>query len=151
MSKKLVSQANLLVFGVLVAFLVVIGFTTWDRMTAARLAREWTEHTYSVLGAIQEFQIADRGAESDDRGYLLTGNPDYLGPYDAALSRGSVLLGDLKRLTADNPAQQARLQTLAPSLAAAIPTPRPVDPNSAGLQGCRRQSMRSRRMPAGRP
>ena len=50
MSKKLVSQANLLVFGVLVAFLVVIGFTTWDRMTAARLAREWTEHTYGVLG-----------------------------------------------------------------------------------------------------
>ncbi len=46
MSKKLVSRANLLVFGVLVAFLVVIGFTTWDRMTAARLAREWTEHTY---------------------------------------------------------------------------------------------------------
>ena len=115
MSKKLVSQANLLVFGVLVAFLVVIGFTTWDRMTAARLAREWTEHTYGVLGAIHEFQIADRGAESDNRGFLLTGNPDYLGPYDAALSRGSVLLGDLKRLTADNPAQQARLQTLAPA------------------------------------
>lgn len=115
MSKKLVSQANLLVFGVLVAFLVVIGFTTWDRMTAARLAREWTEHTYAVLGAIHEFQIADRGAESDNRGFLLTGNPDYLGPYDAALSRGSVLLGDLKRLTADNPAQQARLQTLAPA------------------------------------
>ena len=66
MSKKLVSQANLLVFGVLVAFLVVIGFTTWDRMTAARLAREWTEHTYGVLGAIHEFQIADRGAESDN-------------------------------------------------------------------------------------
>jgi signal transduction histidine kinase/FixJ family two-component response regulator len=115
MSKKLVSQANLLVFGVLVAFLVVIGFTTWDRFTAARSAREWTEHTYGVLGAIHEFQIAERGAESDNRGFLLTGNPDYLGPYDVALSRGSVLLGDLKRLTADNPAQQARLQTLAPA------------------------------------
>ena len=115
MSKKLVSQANLLVFGVLVAFFAVIGFTTWDRFTAARSAREWTEHTYGVLGAIREFQIAERGAESDERGYLLTGNPDYLAPYDAALSRGSVLLGDLKRLTADNPAQQARLQTLAPA------------------------------------
>jgi signal transduction histidine kinase/CheY-like chemotaxis protein len=115
MSKKLVSQANLLVFGVLIAFLAVIGVTTWDRFTAARSAREWTEHTYGVLGAIREFQIAERGAESDERGYLLTGNPDYLPPYDAALDRASVLLGELKRLTGDNPAQQARLQTLAPA------------------------------------
>jgi hypothetical protein len=60
MSKKLVSQANLLVFGVLIAFLAVIGVTTWDRFTAARSAREWTEHTYGVLGAIREFQIAER-------------------------------------------------------------------------------------------
>jgi signal transduction histidine kinase/CheY-like chemotaxis protein len=115
MSKKLVSQANLLVFGVLVVFLVIIGFAIWDRFAAARSAREWTEHTFGVLSAIHEFQIAERSADSDERGYLLTGDPDYLGPYDAALSRSSVLLGDLKRLTADNSAQQARLQTLAPA------------------------------------
>src|ERR1700755_1131279 len=101
MSKALVSQANLLVFGVLAVFLVVIGFTMWDRFAAARSAREWTEHTFGVLGAISEFQIAERSAESNERGYLLTGNPDYLGPYDSALTRSSVLLGDLKRLTAD--------------------------------------------------
>jgi signal transduction histidine kinase/CheY-like chemotaxis protein len=115
MSKKLVSQANFLVFGVLIAFLAVIGFTMWDRFNAARSAREWTEHTYAVLVAIRELQIGIRDAESGQRGYLLTGNPDYLGPYESALGRVAVLLGDLKRLTADNPAQQGRLQTLAPA------------------------------------
>jgi len=115
MSKKLVSRANLLVFGVLIAFIVVIGFTTWDRVTAASSARLWTQHTYEVLGAIRELEIATRDAESGERGYLLTGDQDDLGPYESALSRGSILLGDLKRLTADNEAQQARLQTLAPA------------------------------------
>ncbi len=80
---------------------------------------------------IQELQTAERGAESDQRGYLLTGNDDYLGPYEAALSRSSVLLGELKRLTADNPAQQAHLQMLAPALQQ-LRTTRAVDRDPAG-------------------
>jgi signal transduction histidine kinase/CheY-like chemotaxis protein len=115
MSKTLVSQANLLVFCVLIAFLVVTGFTTWDRFSAARSASRWTQHTYDVLGSIRDLEIAMRDAESDQRGYLLTGKHEYLTSYDIALSRGSNLLGDLKRLTADNPGQQARLQTLTPA------------------------------------
>jgi len=115
MSKKIVSQANVLVFGVLIAFLALIAFMTWDRFTAARSARAWTDHTYIVLAAIRELEIAARDAESNQRGYLLTGNPDYLIPYDTALNQASVLLGDLQRLTADNPAEQDRLRNLAPA------------------------------------
>jgi signal transduction histidine kinase/FixJ family two-component response regulator len=115
MSKRLVSQANVLVFGVLIVFLAVIGFTTWDRFAAARSARQWTQHTYEVLGVARELEVALRTAESSQRGYLLTGNTDNLASYDTALGRGSILLGDLKRLTADNAGQQARLQTLAPA------------------------------------
>jgi len=102
MSRRLVSQANVLVFGVLIAFLALIAFMAWDRFTAARSARQWTDHTYAVLGAIGDVE-------------MLAGNNDYLGPYNDAVSRTSILLGDLQRLTADNPAQQTRLRTLAPA------------------------------------
>jgi signal transduction histidine kinase/CheY-like chemotaxis protein len=115
MSRKLVSQANVLVFGVLIAFLALIGFMTWDRFAAARSAREWTLHTYEVLGAIRELETSVRDAESSERGYLLTSRDDFLTAYDAALGRSSILLGELQRLTADNQAQQARLQTLTPA------------------------------------
>jgi signal transduction histidine kinase/FixJ family two-component response regulator len=115
MSRKLVSQANVLVFGVLIAFLALIGFMTWDRFAAARSAREWTLHTYAVLGAIRELETAVRDAESSERGYLLTGRDDFLTAYDAALGRSSILLGEMQRLTADNQAQQTRLQTLTPA------------------------------------
>ena len=115
MSKRLVSQANVLVFGVLIAFLTLTAFMTWDRYTAARSARAWTDHTYVVLGAVRDLEIAVRDAELGQRGYLLTGDSDYLGPYNDALGRASILLGDLQRLTADNPVQQGRLRMLAPA------------------------------------
>ncbi|MEA2737158.1 MAG: hypothetical protein QOH05_465 [Acetobacteraceae bacterium] len=116
MSRKLVSQANVLVFGVLIAFLALIAFMTWDRFAAARSARQWTDHTYEVLAGIRDLEIAVRDAESGQRGYLLTGDSAYLAPYNAALSQTSILLGEVQRLTADNPAQQTRLHTLAPAL-----------------------------------
>lgn len=115
MSKKLVSRANTLVFGVLIAFLIVVGFLTWDRFAAARSAREWSQHTYEVLGAIGTLENATREAESAQRGFLLTGNSDYLAPYEAALNRASLLIGELQRLTADNAGQQTRLKALAPA------------------------------------
>jgi signal transduction histidine kinase/CheY-like chemotaxis protein len=115
MSEKIVSRANVLVFGVLIAFLSLIGFTTWDRFVAEHSARQWTLHTYDVLGAIRELEVTVREAETSERGYLLTGRENFLTAVDAALGRSSILLGDLQRLTADNPAQQARLQALVPS------------------------------------
>jgi CHASE3 domain sensor protein len=113
MSKKLVSQANVLVIGVLVALIALIGLTTWDRFSATRSAREWTLHTYDVLGSIRELEISVRDAENDERGYLLTGHDDFRSSHDEAMRRSVSLLGDLKRLTADNVAQQMRLHDLA--------------------------------------
>jgi signal transduction histidine kinase/CHASE3 domain sensor protein/CheY-like chemotaxis protein len=64
---------------------------------------------------IRDLQISVRDSENGERGYLLTGNSDYLAPYEAALGRVSLLLGELQGLTADNPTQQAHLRVLAPA------------------------------------
>jgi signal transduction histidine kinase/CheY-like chemotaxis protein len=114
-SKKIVSRANLLVFGVLILVVTMIGLTTWDRFTAARSARQWSLHSYAVQAGTQELEIAIRKAESDERGYLLTGHDEFLTAYDAASARASARIGDLRRLTADSPAQQARLEALGPA------------------------------------
>src|SRR5271166_3306884 len=116
MSKQLVARANLLVFGVLFGFLALIGALTLDGFTTARAARQWTEHSYEVLGKLRDLGMAIGDAETGQRGFLLTGDSDELAPYDAALGRISILQGDLRQLTADNPAQQERLRALAPVL-----------------------------------
>ena len=116
MSRYLVARANLLVFGVLIAILLSVGGLSWDRLSAARSARKWSQHSYDVLGAIKDLDLAMRGAEDGQRGFLLTGREDYLRPYQAALGNVAFLEGELQRLTADNQVEQHRLQVLAPLL-----------------------------------
>jgi signal transduction histidine kinase/ActR/RegA family two-component response regulator len=116
MSKQLVARANLLVFGVLIGFLVLMAALTWDGFSSARDARQWTEHTYQVLAKLRELGMTLRDAETGERGFLLTGDDAYLAPYEAAVGSIAILQGDLQQLTADNPAQQDRLRTLAPSI-----------------------------------
>jgi signal transduction histidine kinase/CHASE3 domain sensor protein len=116
MSKQIVARANLVVFGVLIGFLVLLGGLTWDGFSTARGARLRTEHTYQVLAKLRELGMTMRGAESGQRGFLLTGDETYLDPYKDALDRISIVQGELQRLTADNPAQLDRLRELAPLL-----------------------------------
>ena len=116
MSKYIVARANIVVCLVLIAILVLIGCVSWDRSNAARSAVEWSRHTSEVLATIKDLDLAVHDAEIGQRGYLLTGNDDYLAPYRAALGRVTFLQGELQRLTADNPAQQERLRALSAEL-----------------------------------
>jgi signal transduction histidine kinase/CheY-like chemotaxis protein len=114
MTTYIVTRANFLVFGVLVAILLLVGGMTWDRFQAARVGQEWSEHSYQVLGAIKDLNLAVRRAETGERGYLLTGKDSYLAPYNDAVDNVNFLQGELQRQTADNPAEQARLHILSP-------------------------------------
>ncbi|MDR3537192.1 MAG: CHASE3 domain-containing protein [Acetobacteraceae bacterium] len=116
MSRYIVARANALMLGVLVALLLMVGGITWDRFNAASTARMWSEHTQEVLGTLKDLNLVVRQAETGQRGFLLTGDENYLAPYQAAIGRVSFLQGELQRLTADNPTQQERLRTLSPVL-----------------------------------
>src|SRR5207249_2787119 len=50
--------------------------------------------------------------ETAVRGYVITGDTTYLGPYHAAQATVGGLLAGLRALTGDNPAQQRRLDSL---------------------------------------
>ncbi len=96
------------------ALMVVVGIAllTWSQFRATGEARTWVFHTYQTLGIVSDLQIGVRDAETDQRGYLLTGDEAYLVPSQDAGDRLAGLLGQLRRLTADSPRQQARILTL---------------------------------------
>jgi signal transduction histidine kinase/CheY-like chemotaxis protein len=96
--------------------LALVGAVTWERLNASRNARELSQHSYGVLGTMKDLAIALRDAERGQRGYLLTGKDEYLGPYNAARDHIGLLQGELQKLTADNPAQQERLRALSPTI-----------------------------------
>ncbi|MBV9813149.1 MAG: CHASE3 domain-containing protein, partial [Acetobacteraceae bacterium] len=112
----LVTRANAILFFALLALLALIGGMTWERMLAARSARDWTDHSYRVLGAIKNLDLAVHEAESAERGYLLTGDEADLAPFQDEIGHIERQQRELSRLTADNPIQQERLSALAPLL-----------------------------------
>lgn len=90
----------------------MIGALTWRQFAITREADSWVSHTYQVIGAAKDFDIALRDAERGERTFVLTGDDGALAPYRGALDRLPELLARLRALTGDNSAQQDRLRAL---------------------------------------
>ena len=99
----------LLTAGVLVVTLVS-GPANLRRVygTSAALA-----HTYAVKARLDQLLSTLIDAETGERGFVITGAPEYLEPYNQALDQTAFEMTDLRSLTGDNPAQQADLAHLA--------------------------------------
>src|SRR5215475_7308559 len=64
--------------------------------------QEWVNHTYDVLRSLDETLASIQEAESNQRGYLLTGLDSYLKPYNYAVGLVTRDLARLAELTSDN-------------------------------------------------
>ena len=85
---------------------------TWFEISSTRTARSWVRHTEEIIRGIDELRIALRDAEVNQRSYLLTGQDASLVNFRGASERIALRENDLRRLTADNPLQQARLREI---------------------------------------
>jgi len=95
------------------AIVLIIGsvLVSFD-LANARQADALVEHTYQVLNASQLVLSAIQDAESRQRGYLLTGDEEYIEPYRAAIAAEQAASERLRSLTGDNGSQQVRLGEL---------------------------------------
>jgi hypothetical protein len=78
----------------------------------AQAAEYLVEHSLRVLRASALLLATIEDAETAERGYLLTGDDRHLDQYQAALSNQRQASQNLRRLTADNSRQQARIAKL---------------------------------------
>ncbi len=77
---------------------------------------KWVTHTHEVIDTLDELLSTLKDAEDGQRGYLLTGSPQYLEPYEAALPRIDQLFNTLITLTQDNDIQQQSLKAISQSI-----------------------------------
>ncbi len=70
----------------------------------------WVDHTHQVIGEMNELTTLEADMEAGVRGYLLTGDDQFLGPYQISKPQFAAQIDDLVRTTADNPAQTDRLR-----------------------------------------
>ncbi|BAY45419.1 multi-sensor signal transduction histidine kinase [Scytonema sp. HK-05] len=77
-------------------------------------------HTHQVLAQLEETLSTLKDAETGQRGYLLTGDENYLRPYQQAIAQISTSIDSLRKLTADNPKYEQPLYILQQTITAKL-------------------------------
>src|ERR1700722_2191145 len=70
-------------------------------------------HTLEVKEQLHRVMLVFDNAETGQRGYLLTGDPIYLAPYDQATTQAESEISRLASLTEGNHLQREQLQRIA--------------------------------------
>ena len=99
--------------GLATALLVlVVGGASYFAVARSTRAASLVSHSDSVLIEREKVLSALKDAETGARGYLVAGDTIFLEPYKGAQAKLTESFGRLRSLTADNPLQQTRLDTL---------------------------------------
>ncbi|QDA59415.1 sensor histidine kinase [Hymenobacter jejuensis] len=102
----------LLGFSIALAVLLATSLAAYFSIQRLGYYTRLVGHTYKVLQHTSDLRMRVRDGQSSVRGYLLLNDSSYLATYSAAVSGTDANLDSLRRLTADNPVQQRRLDTL---------------------------------------
>ena len=76
----------------------------------------WVEHTYRVIDASESVMGAALDMETGMRGFLLTGAPEFLEPFDQGQATFDGLIADLSKTVSDNPPQVANLSEMSKTI-----------------------------------
>jgi CheY-like chemotaxis protein/CHASE3 domain sensor protein len=72
----------------------------------------WVNHTHEVLYEFEQILIGSVDAETGARGFVVTGNENYLEPFNSANSRLLDHVRKVKQLTKDNSVQQNNIEDI---------------------------------------
>jgi len=103
-------------FGAALAILLIVSVLSIRIHLSTQEEFSLVEHTIEVLLESERLVSMLKDAETGQRGYLITGEPRYLEPYQRARENQGAIFDALKKLTSGNPEQQVRLVDLEPLL-----------------------------------
>ena len=101
-------------FGLALVVLVAVSVDSYQNLLGFRRSSDAVEHTFEVKNTIGNLLSSLKDAETAQRGYLITGDEQYLEPYVAALQAIDPDFKRLRDLTRDNVRQQERLDQIQP-------------------------------------
>jgi diguanylate cyclase (GGDEF)-like protein len=106
--RRLVSLCALIAVAILFTLIIINAFRVTEER---REAERWQHHSLDVLLVTGRLETAVNEAMRGERGFLVTGDRDFLAPYFRGRAQSRLLLRRLAQLTRDNPVQQANLVT----------------------------------------
>jgi PAS domain S-box-containing protein len=95
-----------------VIMLVALAVTLTGEILLLTTSLHWVDHSDQVIANARQVMRNIVEMETGLRGYYLTNDQTFLGPYNDGRSKVAEQLDLLQRLTADDPSQQQRLRQL---------------------------------------
>jgi methyl-accepting chemotaxis protein len=99
-------------FGVIILVSIVANAVIWYQNAILEDAKKWTNHTYVVLDQASSILESMINRETGLRGFIITGDPASLKPYEDGGKKYETSFKEIKRLTSDNATQQKRLDEM---------------------------------------
>ncbi|MBZ5859297.1 CHASE3 domain-containing protein [Flavihumibacter profundi] len=106
-------EKNLLVVSlVIISGIVLLGVKTYQNNLSNQDTYQRVDHTRQVLYDAEQISAAMKDLELGVRGYVITGDYTFLGPFYSTRQTIFTRINNLKNLSGENTAQQARLDSL---------------------------------------
>jgi len=99
-------------FGMVLVFVVLLSTFAYRTTTSNIESGRWVEHTHEVIEMAKEALAGLVDMETGYRGFLVTGNDEFLEPYKNGITHYQTNLRDLQKKTSDNLKQVGRWQNL---------------------------------------
>jgi methyl-accepting chemotaxis protein len=107
-------------FALSFVLLIAIGAVAYTSINKLTSTSQWVTHTHEVLERIAGVLSLLKDAETGQRGYVITGDEPFLEPYRTGSVGVLNVVQELRKLTADNPAQQKRIDSIESLVAAKL-------------------------------
>jgi methyl-accepting chemotaxis protein len=107
-------------FALSFVLLMAVGAVAYTSINKLSSTAQWVTHTHEVLEHIASVLSLLKDAETGQRGYVITGEEPFLEPYRTGSGDVLNVIKELRKLTADNPAQQKRLDSIEAPVAAKL-------------------------------
>ncbi|HUP91490.1 MAG TPA: response regulator [Solimonas sp.] len=99
-------------FGLILLLFAATCALVYSNVSEVRAARDWMFQTYEVLGDFAELRIALQKQQLGERAVVISHDPQAAAPYVAGAEEFDAVWARLKAFTADNRAQQTRLDRI---------------------------------------
>jgi methyl-accepting chemotaxis protein len=99
-------------FGIIIMIVIASNATIFMKNAEIKQTIKWTDHTTAVIATVTEALAAMVDRETGLRGYLISGEKNFLDPYYGGEKNFDKSLAKFRELTSDNPAQQQRAAQL---------------------------------------
>jgi len=95
-------------YALVLALMTIIAAVIYSGVSSIIDSSRWVNHTYEVIRTAESVSAAMIDMETGQRGFMVTGQDEYLEPYNQGRERFITLIKQGQQLTSDNPEQGER-------------------------------------------